>query len=151
MQRINAAADEATRLIVAGTIPAAVEQPPAPAPQAATDPPAGASMVWQFDHPSFTVEALPVAAFEALLVVATWIGETIDDDPPYRLDVALGDPSPCWCRLDLVPDAGSTTVSLTVGTERGTPIPDTDAVRDVWINGLNALDWEAIDESRRRP
>ena len=40
------------------------------------------------DVASFTIEALPVEAFEALLIVATWLGEPLDDDPPYRLDVA---------------------------------------------------------------
>ena len=66
------------------------------------------------DVPSFTVEALPVETFEGLLVVASWLGEVLDDDPPYRLDVHLHDPVECWCRLDVVPDAGSSTVSLTV-------------------------------------
>jgi hypothetical protein len=151
MQRINAAADEATRWAVAAGAPSAVA--PAGPPTAPVDrrSPAGSSMVWQFDHPSFTVESLPVAAFEALLVVAAWIGETIDDDPPYRLDVAIAEPVDCWCRLDLVPDAGSTTVSLSVGTERGVPPPDTDVVRDAWIAGLNALDWAAIDDSPQPP
>jgi hypothetical protein len=107
--------------------------------------------VWQFDHPSFTVEALPAAAFEALLLVAGWLGETIDDDPPYRLDVAIADPVHGWCRLDLIPDAGATTVSLTLGTERSADPPDIDRVRDAWIAGLNSLDWEGIDDSLRRP
>jgi hypothetical protein len=151
MQRINAAADEAARLAgTAGASPAVAAQGP-PAPAVDVRPPAGSSTVWQFDHPSFTVESLPAAAFEALLVVATWVGETIDDDPPYRLDVAMSEPVECWCRLDLVPDAGSTTVSLIVGSERGVPPPDTDLVRDAWIAGLNALDWEAIDDSRQQP
>ena len=34
------------------------------------------------DMPSFTVEALPVETFEAMLVVASWLGEVLDDDPP---------------------------------------------------------------------
>ena len=44
------------------------------------------------DVASFTIEALPAEAFEALVVVASWIGEVIDDDPPYRLDTWLGEP-----------------------------------------------------------
>ncbi|MEZ5216771.1 MAG: hypothetical protein R2715_09340 [Ilumatobacteraceae bacterium] len=51
------------------------------------------------------IEALPVEAYEALLVVATWIGEVLVDEPPYLLDVHLHEPRPCWCRLELVPDA----------------------------------------------
>ena len=71
------------------------------------------------DAPSFTVDALPVETFEALLVVAAWIGEVLDDDPPYVLECHLHEPAPCWCRLDLVPDAGGSTVSLTVVTAAG--------------------------------
>jgi hypothetical protein len=109
------------------------------------------AMIWRFDHPSFTVEALPAATFEALLVVAAWLGETIDDDPPYRLDVELAEPLPAWCRLDLVPDAGATTVSVTVGVDRNVGEPDVDLVRDAWVNGLNSLDWAEIDGSPRQP
>ena len=77
----------------------------------------------QHDAPSFTIDSLPVEAFEALLVVTSWIGEVLVDDPPYVLEVHLDEPSPCWCRLDLVPDAGSSTVSLTVASIDGTPPP----------------------------
>lgn len=93
------------------------------------------------DHPSFTVEVLPVEAFEGLLVVASWLGEVISDDPPYVLEVALVDPVRGWCRLDLVPDAGGSTVSLVVAAEPGYPVPGVDVVRDLWIDGLNRLDW----------
>ena len=66
------------------------------------------------DVASFVIEALPVEAFEALLVVTSWIGEVIVDEPPYQLDVVLTDPLHCWCRLDLVPDAGASTVGITI-------------------------------------
>lgn len=94
------------------------------------------------DVPSFTVEALPVETFEALLVVASWIGEVLDDDPPYRLEVLLREPAECWCALELVPDAGASTVSLQVASIGGRPAPGVEAVRDVWITHLNQLDWE---------
>ena len=48
-------------------------------------------------------------------------------------------PSPCWCWLDLVPDAGATTVSLTVAALEGDPAPDIDSVRDEWVANLNRL------------
>jgi len=91
--------------------------------------------------PSFVVEALPVETFEALLVATTVIGEVIDDDPPYRLDVLLTDPLSCWCRLELVPDAGASTVSITIGALDGQRSPPIEQVRDLWITQLNALDW----------
>jgi hypothetical protein len=154
MQAINAAADEAAR-IAAGQPSAAPAPSAKPAPSAAPVPPPTPGWHWRVDHPSFTVEALPAASFEALLVVASWLGETIDDDPPYRLDVELAEPVSCWCRLELLPDAGATTVGLAVGSELGVTAADVDAVRDAWIAALNALDWGEIGDSsgdsRRRP
>jgi hypothetical protein len=160
MQVINAAADEAARIATSRGSSPVGQRPPSPAPT----PPApssgsasGPAFHWRVDHPSFTVEALPAESFEALLVVASWLGETIDDDPPYRLDVELAEPVPCWCRLELLPDAGATTVGLTVGSERGVTAGDVDVVRDAWIAALNALDWEGIGDrgrigdSRQRP
>ncbi len=91
--------------------------------------------------PSFVVEALPAVTFEALVVVVSWLGEVLDDDPPYRLDTYLGEPFDCWCRLDVVPDAGASTVSLTVAGLDGADAPDVVAVRDAWVANLNAIDW----------
>lgn len=96
------------------------------------------------DSPSFVIELLPVEAFEALLVVASWMGEVLVDDPPYVLETHLDEPWSCWCRLDLVPDAGSTTVSLTIagpddGARAGAVLPDVDDVRDAWVAQLNQL------------
>lgn len=94
----------------------------------------------QVDEWSFTVEALPVEAFEMLLVVTSWVGEVLVDDPPYLLEVHLHDPSPCWCRLTLVPDAGSSTVSLVVApVEPGAAAPAVETVRDMWVAALNRL------------
>jgi hypothetical protein len=91
------------------------------------------------DVASFVIEALPAVAFEALLVVTSWIGEVVVDEPPYQLDVLLLDPLRCWCRLDLVPDAGSSTVSITIAALPDEPLPDIDDVRDLWVNSLNHL------------
>ncbi len=93
------------------------------------------------DAPSFTVEALPVETFEAMLVVVSWLGEVLDDDPPYRLDTYLYEPFDCWCRLEVVPDAGGSTVSLSVAGIDGAPTPDVIDVRDAWVSNLNAVDW----------
>jgi hypothetical protein len=90
------------------------------------------------DVASFVIEALPVEAFEALLVATSWIGEVISDEPPYQLDVLMTDPIRCWCRLDLVPDAGASTVSLTIARLPDEPdLPDIDDVRDLWVQCLN--------------
>lgn len=97
------------------------------------------------DRPSFTVEVLPVACFEALSVVATWIGEVVDEDPPYVLDVRLDPPHACWCRLEIVPDAGASSVSIVVSADGGGVVPSVDQVRDLWIDQLNRLDGAEFD------
>lgn len=96
---------------------------------------------WRYAHDvaSFTIEALPAEAFDALLTATTRIGGVLVDDPPYQLEVELGEPFDCWCRLDLIPDAGSATVSLTLAARDGRPVPDIDAVRDTWVATLNQL------------
>ena len=146
MQRINEAADAAL-LTVAGDVaeaavvdgdPGAVASEPS---DARTPRSEGATSGVLRDMPSFTVEALPVETFEAMLVVASWLGEVLDDDPPYRLDTYLSEPFDCWCRLDVVPDAGASTVSITVAGIDGAPTPDVVSVRDAWVSNLNAVDW----------
>jgi hypothetical protein len=94
----------------------------------------------EYDSPSFTIDLLPVEAFEALLIVAAIIGEVVDDDPPYVLECVLAEPVACWCRLDLVPDAGASTVSLIVAAvgEDGVR-PSAEEVRDRWVEELNRL------------
>lgn len=98
------------------------------------------------DTASFVVEASPSEAFEALVVVTSWLGEGVNEDPPEprrhgfgQLDVLLTDPLQCWCRLDLMPDAGATTVSLTIAAVPDQPLPDLDDVRDLWVSSLNDL------------
>ena len=103
------------------------------------------------DHPSFTIEVLPAEAFEGLVVVSSWLGDLISDDPPYVLEVALVDPIRGWCRLELGPDAGASTVSLAVAAEPGYPVPDVDRVRDLFIDGLNRLDWTEFEGPAERP
>lgn len=112
-------------------------------PSSATGPSSGAQAFrpGRTDHDvaSFTIEALPVVAFEALLVVTSWIGEVVVDEPPYQLDVVLTDPLRCWCRLELVPDAGASTVALTIAALGDEPLPPIDSVRDLWVASLNQL------------
>jgi hypothetical protein len=146
MQSINEAADAA--LLAIAALSARDEPPPEAA--AGADAPTGrgrrgdddgARSGIAVDVPSFTVEALPVETFEALLVVASWLGETLDDDPPYRLDTYMDAPFDCWCRLEVVPDAGASTVSIFVSGIDGSPTPDVTSVRDIWIENLNTIDW----------
>ena len=150
MQRINEAAERALTLLGSSepTSEPAESWSSATGHSTQTATPPGRV---RHDHPSFTIEALPAEAFEGLVVVASWLGDLTSDDPPYELEVALTDPVRGWCRVDLVPDAGASTVSLTVAGEPGAPAPDVDTVRDLWIAGLNQLDWADLDGGVSRP
>jgi len=142
MQLVNAAADEASRRVRARHAP-----PPSRSSPSRSSPSRPSTAPLERDHPSFTIEARRAEAFEALLLVAAALGDLIDDDPPNALEVALAEPLRGWCRLDLVPDAGATTVSLTlvgepVGGHSSVDPPPVETVRDAWIVGLNELDWD---------
>jgi len=137
MRAINIAFDEAMARVALGPPGAgSVGQAPTPAPAAPKT--AGGSRRVERDEPSFVVEALPAEAFEALLVVASWMGEVMVDDPPYLLEAHLNDPAECWCRLELLPEAGASTVMLTVAGVEGVA-PPIEAVRDRWVANLNLL------------
>lgn len=140
MRRLNEAADAALARLAAADALSDDESPP----DVSRSEPTVANRTGERiarDMPSFTVEALPVETYEGLLVVASWIGEVLDDDPPYRLETHLYEPVECWCQLDVVPDAGASTVSLTVAGLDGAPAPDVDVVRDIWVELLNRVDW----------
>ena len=65
------------------------------------------------------------------------------DDPPYLLDAHLNEPAECWCRIELLPEAGASTVSLTVMGLEGEDAPPVEDVRDVLIASLGQLGrWE---------
>ena len=98
------------------------------------------------DASSFTVNVLPVECWMALEVVAATCGPTIQDDPPYLLEFLLHDSSlpasrNAWCRCECVPEAGATTVHLTVGATRGLEIPSLEEVRDYLVEQFNLIDW----------
>ena len=67
----------------------------------------------EVDRPSFVIDVLPVDAFEWLVMAARVLGQVVDDDPPYCLEVLIDSRPDRWCRLDIVPDAGSSTISIT--------------------------------------
>lgn len=87
------------------------------------------------DRPSFTVSALPVEAFEMLILAAAELGDVADDDPPYRLEVRMHEPLDTWVSFEIVPDAGSSTVSMSAEGRMGFDIEE---IRDVWIAAINA-------------
>ena len=96
------------------------------------------------DVSSFTIDCLPVEAFEALLIASSWHGDVGVDDAPYLLEMVMRDPFHCWIRLDIVPEAGASMVSITVATPKGSQPVSSEDVRDVFVDSLNQLDWEDI-------
>jgi hypothetical protein len=86
------------------------------------------------DRPSFVINALPVVAFELLLLAGRIIGDVALDDPPYLLEVQIEDPVLTWCRLEVLPEAGSSSVSLIVDGQTNAV-----SVRDLWIRTINEI------------
>ncbi len=138
MQALNVAFERAMASLAVVARPAPTVAPePDPPVRPAAGREAGRRQV-ERDEPSFVIEALPAEAFDALLVVSTWMGEVLVDDPPYLLEVHLYEPAECWCRLELLPEAGASTVMLTVVGIEGVS-PPIEAVRDRWVANLNLL------------
>jgi hypothetical protein len=93
------------------------------------------------DTASFTVAVLPVEAFEALRLVVLSIGDLVDENPPYSVEFLVRQEPVTWCRCDLVPDAGSTTVSVAVEPAADEPWVRVEQMRDVLVGELNRLNW----------
>ena len=93
------------------------------------------------DHPSFTINALPVVAYEVLLLAARVLGDVSSDEPPYLLEVQLEDPPMTWCRLEIVPDAGSSTISFVVDKEI-----DAQQIRDLWVTTINEIGFSSREQ-----
>ena len=95
--------------------------------------PAGQDPAGGWAEAAFAIEALPVDAFEATLLAAVDLGDVIRAEEPYLLAVLLDHPGPCQCLLELVPDAGGTTVTIELAPRHfGTP-PTPAQVRDALV------------------
>jgi hypothetical protein len=149
MREVNQAFDQAVRRLLgrpergdppapppaSSPPPPSNRPPPPPAPTFRAPPQPGPWV--QYDEPSFTIDTLPVDAFAALERVAVTLGQIVAEDSPYLLEVVLRAPYLCWCRLELLPEAGGTTVMLVVAGLRHHRPPVIEDVRDVWIDALN--------------
>jgi hypothetical protein len=93
------------------------------------------------DRPSFTINALPVVAYEVLLLAARVLGDISSDEPPYLLEVQLEDPPMTWCRLEIVPDAGSSTISFVLDKE-----VDPQQIRDLWVTTINEIGFSSREQ-----
>lgn len=97
------------------------------------------------DASSFTIDVLPVECWHVLEIVANQSGSVLADEPPYLIeftlhDSGLDDSVDAWCRCEMVPEAGATTVHITVGSSQRR-VPDIDRVREYLVSSLNELEW----------
>ena len=141
MREVNVAFDHVVKVIRRERV--ALAAPPEP-----EQPPVRRVARISTDVASFVIDCLRPEAFERLFIVSHWIGEPLYADPPGLLEVHLQEPSPCFCRLELMPEAGAAMVSVTVGTIEPWWIaaPDTDAVRDLYVLMVNQLSAEDFEE-----
>ena len=95
------------------------------------------------DISSFTIDALPVDAWHLLLMGATHCGPIVDEEEPYVLDFMLSDTSipelrSSMCRCEIVPEAGASTVHVTIFSETGKSV-GVEMIRDVLVSTINDL------------
>lgn len=91
----------------------------------------------EVDRPSFVIDVLPVEAFWWILMAARTLGQVVDEDPPYVVELLIDHRPDRWCMLDIVPDAGSSTVSIiTEGYDPAELVP-------LFVGAINELSNEA--------
>jgi hypothetical protein len=99
---------------------------PAPAGPAITTPPSETiddGMIDDSPAASFSIEVLPVEAFELLLLAMSSIGDPKVVDEPYLLEGVVDDPALGICRIELVPEAGGTIVTVEIYPMARSPVP----------------------------
>ena len=94
---------------------------PMPAPSAAD------SAIWEAGEDdadaSFSIAALPVDAFELVLLAFSSIGDPKVVDEPYLLEGQVDDPFLGAARVELAPEAGGSLVTVTTWPLRRSPLP----------------------------
>lgn len=99
------------------------------------------------DVSSFTIDVLPVDCWHAIELVAGQCGSILVDEPPYLIeftmhDSGIDDSAYLWCRCEMVPEAGATTVHITIGMTQPKKSPPLEVIRDFLVASLNELDWD---------
>jgi len=96
----------------------------------------GSSALEDVAEATFSVDVLPVEAFELLLLAFSAIGDPKVVDEPYLLEGQVDDPFRGVARVELVPEAGGSLVTVTTWPfpRATTPVPTARAVagRLVW-------------------
>ena len=139
MQLLNVAYEEALRRQSAMQVQGVISPPARLLPDRPKSASTESSQRVQHDSPSFVIDVAPELAHEALLVVASSIGEVVTSAAPHMIECLLDEPIRCWCRLDVVAEGSSSSISLIVERYAEELAPDIDVVRDEWVRNLNAL------------
>lgn len=151
MARLNAALEEALRVVAHQSTMVAPRPPGASSgPRTAPRRPESAvsdgtaRKVWR-DVPSFTIDCLPVDSFEMLTIVASTLGSVIEEEIPYWIEFSLESSEALpgaanWCRCEIFPEAGGSSVHLSVGAAATVGDVAVVALRDEIIRVLNELD-----------
>lgn len=85
---------------------------------------------------SFKVAAVPVVAFEALLLAAVELGDVVQVDEPHLLGVLVDHPGPCHCLFELAGGADGTVVSIDAAPRAFGDCPGVAAVRDAFVGEI---------------
>jgi hypothetical protein len=107
----------------------------APVPAATTAPPAKTLL----EEGGFSIDVLPVEAFDLVYMAAASLGDPWVIDEPYQLVARLDPPLACRCHVDLVPEAGGSIVTLRIEPLRGIDPPDSGAVVSALVAELQRL------------
>lgn len=96
------------------------------------------------DFSCFTIDALPVDAWNILYLCTSECGPIIDEDEPYVLEFMMHDSSiselrDVICRCEIVPEAGGSTVHVSVYSENGL-FANVEIVRDYLVSTINTED-----------
>lgn len=95
------------------------------------------------DMSSFTINSLPVDAWHLLEIAAAHCGQVIDEEEPYLMEFMLHD-TPfdgghhAWCRCELVPEAGGTTIHLSI-VQSSLPVITPELLRDFLVDTINEV------------
>lgn len=90
----------------------------------------------------FTIDALPVDAWHILHLCASECGPILEEEEPYLVEFMMHDTSipelrTTVCQCEIVPEAGSSMVHVSVYSDAGTS-PDVEVVRDYLVAVINS-------------
>ena len=93
----------------------------------------------QLDECGFSIDVLPVEAFDLVYMAAASLGDPWVIDEPYQLVARLDEPLVCRAHIDLVPEAGGSIVTFRIEPLRGFDPPPVRRVTSAFVAELQRL------------